>query len=121
MLSLVMKDTSIMDAPSYYYYREMEGLVEAISAYDNAEYAIGYSYYYYVSSMYFRKGVRLLSIDGIAPETTSIQDGSYPYTTAYYAVIKSSEPQDSSARRLLKWIEQEGNESAERAGYVPLH
>lgn len=120
MLSLVMRDTPIMEAPSHYYYGEMAGLVEAISSYDNAEYAIGYSYYYYVSSMYFRKGVRLLSIDGVAPEAASIQDGSYPYTTAYYAVIKSSEPQESSARKLLNWIKQEGNESAKAAGYVPL-
>lgn len=120
MLSLVMKDTPLMDAPSHYRYGEMDGLVEAISSYDNAEYAIGYSYYYYVSSMYFRKGVRLLAIDGVVPETASIQDGSYPYTTAYYAVIKNSEPEGSSARMLLNWIERVGNQSAETAGYVPL-
>lgn len=120
MISLVMKDTPLMAAPSHYYYGEMDGLVEAISSYDNAEYAIGYSYYYYVSSMYFRKGVRLLAINGVAPETATIQDDSYPYTTAYYAVIKGSEPEGSSARRLLDWIERAGNQSAAAAGYVPL-
>lgn len=120
MLSLVMKDVPIMKAPSEYYYGEMDGLVEAISTYDNAEHALGYSYYYYVSSMYFRKGVRLLAIDGVAPEAKSIQDDSYPYTTAYYAVIKGSEPKGSNARKLLDWIEQKGGQSAEAAGYVPL-
>lgn len=120
MLSLVMKDTPLMEAPAKFYQSEMGELLEEILLYDNSGNAIGYSYYYYVSSMYFRKGIRLLAVDGVAPNSASLQDGSYPYTTAYYAVIKKGEPEDSSARRLLQWIQSEGGASAEKAGYVPV-
>ena len=120
MLELVMKDTPIMKAPSELYPMDMGAMIEIILAYDNTANAMGYSYYYYVSSMYFRKGIKLLAIDGVEPNDSSIQDGSYPYTTAYYAVIKKSEPKDSNTRKLLTWILNEGQESARTAGYVPV-
>lgn len=120
MLSLVMKDTPMMEAPSQFYPAEMDGLVEEILNYDNSGNAIGYSYYYYVSSMYFRKGIRLLAVDGVEPDSSTIQNGTYPYTTAYYAVLKKSEPEGSSTRRLLQWIQREGKASAETAGYIPV-
>lgn len=120
MLALVMKNTPLMKAPSHYYPGEMDGLVEAISSYDNAENAIGYSYYYFVSEMYFRKGIRLLAVDGVEPGPETIRNGSYPYTTAYYAVLRKNEPKESGARKLLEWLQQHGRETIEKAGYVPM-
>lgn len=120
MLSLVMKDTPMMKAPLDLYVSEMGELIESVLSYTNDGNAIGYSYYYYVSSMYFRKGVRLMAIDGVVPEPETIRNGSYPYTTAYYAVIKKSEPSDSGARKLLDWTLRHGKSSIEEAGYVPL-
>lgn len=61
--------------------------------YENeGEYALGYSlYYYYQNAVIFlgTETLKLLSIDGIAPSDESIATGQYPYTTNYYAVIRS--------------------------------
>lgn len=121
MLSLVMGNTPMMKGPIGLYPSEMGELIESVLSYTNDGNAIGYSYYYYVSSMYFRKGVRLMAIDGVAPEPETIRSGSYPYTTSYYAVIKKSEPADSGARKLLEWSLRHGKTSIEAAGYVPLN
>jgi len=120
MLSIVMKDTPLMNAPADYYMSEMNELVRAVAEYENTEQAIGYSYYYYVNSMYVKSDVRLLAIDGVAPDEETIKNGTYPYTTAYYAVIKASEQEESPARDYLDWILTEGQDSAAKAGYVPL-
>jgi phosphate transport system substrate-binding protein len=65
--------------------------------------------------------VKLMAVDGIYPDKKTIGDGTYPIRTAYYAVIRSDEPKDSNARKLLDWIlSGEGQQIAEEAGYVKL-
>ncbi|MBR3994523.1 MAG: S-layer homology domain-containing protein, partial [Clostridia bacterium] len=59
-----------------------------------ANYAMGYSLFYYYlvnSSVLGPLDLKFLSIDGIAPTEETISDGTYPYTTSYYAVIRDGE------------------------------
>ena len=122
MLDLVMKDTPIMDAPTEYKPAEMGGLIENIASFDSSKAAIGYSYYYYASSMYLKDTVKLLAIDGVSPENSTVASQQYPYTTAYYAVIRSDEPEGSFARRMIAYLlSDDGQALAEEAGYVPLN
>ena len=62
---------------------------------DNAgKYAIGYSlYYYYFNSQMFlgSADLKLMKINGVAPTEDTIADGTYPYTTNYYAVVRDEE------------------------------
>ena len=68
-----------------------------------------------------REAAKLISVDGVYPSPETIADGSYPYTTAYYAVIRADEPEDSPARALLNWtLSDDGQNAAKEAGYVPL-
>lgn len=121
MANMVMKGLSIMEAPKKLKPAEMGGLIEAIAAYDNSEKAIGYSVYYFANSMYNRDTIKFVEIDGVGPDNETIKTGKYPYTSAYYAVLKKSEPNDSKARNLLNWIlSDQGQKLAEEAGYVPL-
>ena len=60
MNALVMKGVPMADAPSDYVVGEMGGLVSAVANYDNAESAIGYNVYYYVSQMNLDPNVKLL-------------------------------------------------------------
>lgn len=72
-------------------------------------FALGYSMYYFYHENRTILGVdnlKLLAIDGIAPTEESIEDGSYPLSINYYAVIRADEPEDSPARRLLQFITQ---------------
>lgn len=121
MLDLVIGPDEIMAAPTEKVIADMGGLVDAVAVYTNEEDAIGYSYYYYVTDMWKNDKVKLLAVDGVYPDNDTISDGSYPIRTAYYAVLRSDEPEGSNARKLLEWIlSEQGQRVAEEAGYVRL-
>ena len=121
MLDLVVGADEIMTAPTEKVVAEMGALIDAVASYDNAQNAIGYSYYYYATDMWLNEGVKLLAVDGVAPNKETIADGTYPITTAYYAVTRSDLRPDDSAQVLLNWmLSSEGQQVAEEAGYVPL-
>jgi phosphate transport system substrate-binding protein len=110
-----------MKAPTEKVIAEMGALVDAVAVYTNEEDAIGYSYYYYVTDMWKNDKVKLLAVDGVYPDKNTISDGTYPIRTAYYAVMRSDEPKESNARKLLSWIlSPQGQQIAEEAGYVKV-
>ncbi len=120
-LELVMEDLEPMEAPTEKVIAGMGGLIDAIAAYKNDESGLGYSYYYFVVDMWGNELVKLLEIDGVYPDKETIRTGEYPIKTAYYAVLRSDEPKDSSARKLLEWIlSEEGQQLAEDTGYVKI-
>lgn len=121
MLNMVMKGINIMPAPKTLKPAEMEGLIEVIASYDNSDRAIGYSVYYFANSMYNKETIKFVKVDGVEPNNETIKSEQYPYTSAYYAVLKKTEATDSSARKLLAWIlSDEGQKVAEQSGYVPV-
>ena len=90
MISLVMKDATLMSAPKMQVAGEMGGLVDRIAEYDNSNVAIGYSYFYYIDTMYKRDTVKMLGINGVKPTIETIKDGSYPiYTNGYIVTLKN--------------------------------
>lgn len=61
---------------------------------NHGKYAMGYSlYYYYFNSQTVLGPVnlKLMSINGVAPTEESIANGTYPYTTNYYAVVRDED------------------------------
>ncbi len=57
-------------------------------------YDMGYSLFYYYlvnSSVLGPLDLKFMSINGIAPTEETISNGTYPYTTSYYAVIRDGE------------------------------
>ena len=121
MLDLVIGADELMAAPTEKVVAEMGALIDAVASYDNAKNAIGYSYYYYATDMWLNDEIKLLAVNGVAPDKTTISDGAYPITTAYYAVTRSDLRSDDSAQVLLNWIlSSEGQQVAEEAGYVKL-
>jgi phosphate transport system substrate-binding protein len=121
MLELVMKGTPLEEAPSEKVFTEMGGIVDAVAAYENAESAIGYSYYYYTRNMWGDSQIKYVKIDGVTPDAAGIADGSYPLVSTTYMVLRKDAPADGAARKLADWIlSDEGKAVAEGAGYVPI-
>ena len=120
MLSLVMKDKEIMTPPTEQVKGEMGELINAVAEYDNAENAIGYSYFYYVNTMYKRDTIKMLSIDGVKPSIKTIKSGKYPIYTNGFIVTRSDADENT-----LKWVEavlsERGSKIIENAGYVPVN
>ena len=127
MYSLVMKDKKIMQPPKEDLIETMFEIINLVSSYDNGENSIGYSYYYYATTMYddmdkeVADRIRLLEIDGVAPNYETIKNNTYPLETAYYIVINKNEPKDSNTRKLVDaMLSTRGQAVAKEAGYVPV-
>ncbi len=125
MLSLVMKDLELIEPKTENLVDTMAEIINLVSDYDNGLNSIGYSYYYYATTMYdeidseVAQGIRLLGINGVKPTNETIQNGTYPIQTNYYIVINKAEPADSNTRRLVEaMLSERGQQVAEEAGYV---
>lgn len=116
---LLMKDVEPMEVPLEYQITMMDELVEEIANYDNSKNDLGFSVYYYVSQMKNEPGIRLLSVDGVAPTNETIADGTYPLTNDFFAAIRTG-TQKKGTRLLYDWIcSEEGKQCLIDAGYVP--
>ena len=127
MLSLVMKGLEIMEPLKEDRIGDMSTIINIVSDYDNGMNSIGYSYYYYATTMYddidksVADRIKLLGINGVKPTDETIQNGSYPIQTSYYIVIKKNEPENSNVRKLLNaMLSERGQAVAKEAGYVPV-
>lgn len=97
----------------------MAGLIDGVSSYENSKYAIGYSIYLYAKEQYVKGNVKFLAINGVEATDENITNKSYPLTKIVYAITKKSEPQNSSARKLIKWLLTDaGQKAVEAGGYV---
>lgn len=129
MIGLVMKGKPLMQAPIKDIIKEMSDIVNIVADYSstNSVRGIGYSYYYYATTIYqdvnatAANNVKLLKINGVAPSTDSIKSGHYPFHTAYCLVINKAATTDSPARKLkADMLSNRGQTTALEAGYVPL-
>lgn len=120
MLSLVMKDKEIMTPPIEQVQGNMGELIDAVAEYDNAENAIGYSYFYYVNTMYKKDTIKMISVDGVMPSIETIKNGEYPIYTNAFVVSRNEENEN-----VEKWIDavlsERGSRIIEEAGYVPMN
>lgn len=126
ILSLVMKDKKLMD-PVNSVIETMEGIITAVANYKDGKGSMGYSYYYYATSMYDltdtnkENSVKLLGVDGVIPSYDTIKDESYPIKTNYYIVLRKDEPEDSVARKFANdLLSARGQKVCKEAGYVPV-
>lgn len=124
MYSLVMKDKEIMEAPKENLVDTMYDIVNLVSSYDNGLNSIGYSYYYYATTMYdtldatVKDRIKFLGINGIKPSNETIMDGTYPLNTAYYIVTRKDN-NDKKVKKLFDaMLSTRGQNVAEEAGYV---
>lgn len=127
MLELVMKNKKMMDPISEEYsLGSMAGIVNAVSSYGGEVDGIGYSYYYYVATMYedidknIADGIKLLAIDGVKPENKTIQNGTYAYTTSYYIVTVKGRTSDNTKKVVDEMLSARGQKVAEGEKYVPI-
>ncbi|MGV8908576.1 MAG: substrate-binding domain-containing protein [Propionicimonas sp.] len=107
-------------APSELITADMGDIVSGVSSYANSGNALGYSVYYYLANMYAVDGIRMLGVSGVMPTSSTIADGSYPYTNDFYAVVRADEPSGSPARKVMEWLlTPDGQRTVADAGYVP--
>lgn len=118
----IMGELEMMEpANADYVVSTMEGIIDAVRAWDNQPDAMGYTVYYYATDMGMADGLKLLSIDGVKPTNETIRSGEYPIHTAYYVVMDADTPADSPTAILYDWLlSQEGQNLVDAAGYVSV-
>lgn len=88
-------------------------------------FGLGYSIYYYFNSMdlfYDTKSqLKLLEIDGVAPNDETIAEGSYPLSNNTYVVLRKDTPENAPARKMAEFmLTEKGQSCVETAGYGKL-
>lgn len=122
MEKLVMDGTEMTEPPEGYMIASMVGLMDAVKEYDNSSNAIGYSVYYYAHDMQMAGGLKLLKIDGVAPEAATIRSGEYPFLNPYYVAMNAAEPEGSMTRVLYDWLlGPDGQKLVDMKGYVSVN
>ena len=100
------------------------GVIHPPADYRNSPNAIGYSYRSQAADLLLRGKIKLLSIDGVAPTSENILNGTYPYVTEYYMVtLKDGRPEEveRNIKALRDFIfSPQGKELAEKCGLVPV-
>ena len=78
-----------------------------------------YSFRYYVEGMFKHNGVKLISINGIAPTVENIRNSTYPFTGPLYAITAGTD--NPNVLRLIEWfLSPQGQDMLKRVGYVLL-
>lgn len=121
MLSLVMKDKKIKEPKREEYIESMAGIIDAVANYDNSKDSIGYSYYYYATTMYGNENIKFLAVDGVSPNHDTIKDESYPLITAYYIVTLKGRENGAVNKVKKAMLESKGQEIARNAGYIEIN
>lgn len=122
MEKMVMKGKKMKDVPAGLCIASMEGLIDSVAKnYDGASASIGYSIYLYAKEQYVKDNIKFLSIDGIYPSDETIANGTYPLSKIVYAITRKDVPQDSTVRKLTKWLlTNEGQKIVVAGGYSTL-
>ncbi len=82
--------------------------------------SIGFSFRYYTLGILQNSGVKLLSVNGVAPTEDNIRSGTYPITVQFYAVTRKGDA-DPQTAAMLDWIlSEEGQQLIEQSGYVGI-
>ena len=81
---------------------------------------IGFSFRYYVTGMLGEGGVKILTINGIAPTVETIADGTYPVAGNIYAIYRKGETNENVYKAVDFMLSPEGQKIVEESGYIPI-
>lgn len=120
MEKLVMKGIPMLPPNIVKVAMGMGMLVDVVGEYENSQASIGYTYKYYIDTLYKNENIKIINVNGISPEDENLRNKLYPFTTNYYGVIRKEDEQ-SIAGKFLQWmLSTEGQKCIEQAGYIPM-
>ena len=120
MENLVMGGADMIDPIEVKVIEGMGMLVDAVAEYENETASLGYTYRYYIDTLYKNDSIKTIAVDGISPTDENIRNESYPFTTNYYGVIRKGD-EEKTGGKFLKWIlSDEGQKCVAQAGYIAL-
>lgn len=122
LLQHIMGSTPIMEPLKEEYIGGMGEIGTQVANYNGDAGALGFSFKFFLTGMLGRNDapLKMLAIDGIYPTDENIRSGKYPFTTKLYAITLKSNTKPQLAA-FLNWMQSpQGQELAEKVGYVRL-
>jgi phosphate transport system substrate-binding protein len=125
MMSLVMKETEVIDAPDMIV-KTMLGPFNAIGGNEATgqpgdELGLGYSVYFYAAVMFDQPQVKRIAVDGVKPDSQTITSRTYPLVAEVYVVTRQGTPAESTAIKYRDWLlTPDGQRAVKLSGYVEL-
>ncbi|MCM1365537.1 MAG: substrate-binding domain-containing protein [Faecalibacterium sp.] len=120
MENLVMGGANMIDPITIKVIAGMGALVDEVAEYDNKTTSLGYTYRYYIDTLYKNDNIKTIAIEGIAPTDDNIRSEKYPFTTNYYGVIRHGD-EDKTGGKFLDWmLTDEGQKCIVQAGYITI-
>ena len=120
VMKMFMGDVSLKEPKTFEYESAMGGTIKRVAEYSNEQGALGYTFRYFLTGLQQESRVKILKIDGIAPDNESIRNGSYPVTVDVVAAVLASNEKESVRNLMDFLLSDDGQELVERNGYVPL-
>lgn len=120
MEKLVMRGVPLIPPPTAKVEVGMGMLIDRVAEYENSRRSIGYTFQFYIDTLYKSEDIKVIKIDGVPSTAENIKSGVYPFSARYYGIIRSTD-QDRTAGRFLAWmLSDEGQQCIAQAGYIPL-
>ena len=126
-LQRLMGDVPLLEPETEDRISAMDGIIRQVSSYRNYKNAIGFSFRFYSTEMVSSNDIRLLALNGVAPTRETIRNGSYPISSAFYAITAAPAgyppPQETNSdiAAFLEWmLSPQGQSIVEKTGYVAL-
>jgi phosphate transport system substrate-binding protein len=118
MLSLVMKDLTMLDLPEMI----LIGMMGPINRITYDKDGLGYTVYFFEQFMAPNDSLKLLAVNGIVPQYNTLKKKQYIYTTDVYVVIREDLDRSSTAYQLYLWLlTNEGQGIIAESGYIPYY
>ena len=118
MMEYFMGDVPLKEPKTYETVDSMVGVVQHVAQYANEAGAMGYSFRYFVEGLNQEKGVKLLSVDGVAPTQENIENGSYPLTVSLCLITRKDDPNPYVQRMIDFILSADGQEIVRKTGYA---
>ncbi len=120
MMEYFMGDVSLKTPVGYEVVGAMSMVLHIVAEYKNEAGAIGYSFRYFMMQLQEEPGVRMLSVDGIAPTKENIVSGAYPLINEVYLITRKDDPNPYVRQMIDFLLSEEGQYLVEKTGYCPL-
>ena len=118
MMEYFMGDVSLKEPLTYETVGAMEGVIRKVAEYANEAGAMGYTFRYFLEGLHQEKGVKILSVDGVAPTRENIENGSYPLTVGLCLVTRTNDPNPNVQKMIDFILSADGQEIIRRTGYA---
>ncbi len=119
MLEKIMGEITIMPPLKEDRLGGMGGIINDVAGYRNSQEAIGFTFRYFSTEMFRSGEIKLLSIDGIAPDVENIRNGTYPFIAD--CCIITVKPRSENIQKIVDFMfSPAGKELIEKTGYVAI-